>query len=107
MGEIVKKMDREMKKRLYGFRIDLLRKALKCLGYKGATLHMGYPTMFDYWIKDNYHLSLREQRNHIELRIERYPEFNIGKPRTRGEDLEEEVRLLIKKYKEIRYEGEG
>jgi len=38
----------------------------------------------------------------VELRIERYPEFNIGKPRRRGEDLEEEVKLIIKKYKEIR-----
>jgi len=100
-----------MKKRLYGYRINILREALKSLGYKGATLHMGYPTIFDYWVKDNIHLSLREQRNHVELRIECYPEFNIGKPRTRGEDLEEEVRQIIKKYREMiqheRAEWEG
>jgi len=91
-----------MKKRLYGYRIDLLRESLKSLGYKGATLRRGYPTMYDYWIKDDFHLSLREQHNHVELRIERYPESNIGKPRRRGEDLEEEVRKIIKKYGEIR-----
>ena len=84
-----------MKKRLYGFKVDLLREALKSLGYEGATLHMGYPTVFDYWIKNNIHLSFREKRNHIELKIERRPEFNIGKPKTRGEDLEEEIKLII------------
>jgi len=97
-----------MKKNLYGFRIPLLREALKRLGYKGATLHLGYPTEFDYWIKDKYHVQLREQRNHTELRIEYHPEFEIGKVRTRGKTLEEEVKQIIKKYKEmIQREWEG
>jgi len=91
-----------MKKNLYGYNIFTLQEALEELGYKGGTYHTGFPSEVNEWEKDGFHVILKDSPGgRVTLHIHRDPSFHIGATRYKGEDLENEVKMIIKTCKAI------
>jgi len=84
-----------MRKRLYGIRIEAVREALRELGYEGGCYFTGFPSEYDDWRKRGFHVRMREKRNGLVLHIHRDPPHHIGGTRTKGRNLELEVKLIL------------
>lgn len=88
-----------MRRELRGYNLFTLEEALKDLGYKGGSYHTGFPSAFDYWRKDSFHVKLTEKPGRVTLHIHRDPKYHIGRIQLKGEDLKDEVHAIIKTCK--------
>jgi len=91
-----------LRKNLRSRRIEAIREALRELGYKGVTLHSGFPTEWDEWRKGGLHVIVEERRRGVSLHIHRDPAFHIGTVRKKGRDPELEVKMILKQAAMLR-----
>jgi len=82
-----------MRKNLPGCRIDLLLDALGELGYRRISFDESRKT-------DGFHIVLHETRTSIGIHIHRNSRYH-WKSRTRGKDLEAELKTTLQAYKRL------
>jgi len=88
-----------VRKEFSGLRIEVVREALRELRYSGGSIHDSFPSEYDEWRKAGTHVVAKETKGGVSLHIHRDPAFHIGKARTKGRDLEVEVKLIQKQMK--------
>lgn len=86
-----------MRKTLSSHKIQILESVLKDLGYR----RLGHPLGFygKDWKKGRFHVILRGKPNRIDIHIHYDRPHHIGPARTKGKDLEEELKNMMKGYK--------
>jgi len=85
-----------VRKEFSGLRIEVVREALKEIGYSGGSYFNGFPSSFDSWRKGRTHVIMRERKpGVVVLNIHSDPLFHVGKTRAKGCDLEVEFKLIF------------
>ena len=86
-----------MRKEFSGLRIDLVREALREMGYEGRSYFDGFSWSFDSWKKGQTHVIMRERKPRVVvLNIHSGPPFHVGRTRVKGSDLEVEFKLIFR-----------
>jgi len=93
-----RKVGEILKKELF-VDIERVREVLLKLGYRGGVRHDGFPSQYDEWVCEPYHVRLHQRGKKVTIILHKDVEFHIGRPIFRGVELKEEMRRIVKGLK--------